>query len=417
MKTFYFTIIFSIATANFSLQGQIMTLEEIKNAVRSSHPAIRMYDAEVKSMDASAQGAWSWMPPEIGTGFFMMPYNPAFIRETEMEEGMGQYVISIEQMLPNRKRQEAEFKYMNSMSNVAKESKEAAVNELIADAKINYVEWVVLSKKIDVIDESEKLLEFMIRNAEIRYKNGIDKLSAYYKAKAALGNIQSMRLMLENEIDIRRIEINTLMNRPAESDFQIDTNFSMENPVILNFDTSLFTSSRSDIRSIDKEMQVTGWQEQMERSKLKPEFGFRYEHMIALGGQPSQYSAMAMVKLPMVSWASRMNKANVANLKWKNESLRYKREMLINELYGMGSAMIAELQTKQNQIKVFEENTLPALRNNYQTMQIAYEQNTEELFELYDAWESLNMSQLEYLDLLMELYKIQVELERILEIK
>jgi hypothetical protein len=29
-------------------------------------------------------------------------------------------------------------------------------------------------------------------------------------------------------------------------------------------------------------------------------------------------------------------------------------------------------------------------------MQLGYEQNTEELFMLYDAWEKLNMTQLEY---------------------
>ena len=50
-------------------------------------------------------------------------------------------------------------------------------------------------------------------------------------------------------------------------------------------------------------------------------------------------------------------------------------------------------------------------------MQLGYEQNTEELFELYDAWETLYMTQLEYLDQLQQLLVIQVELERILEIK
>ena len=45
------------------------------------------------------------------------------------------------------------------------------------------------------------------------------------------------------------------------------------------------------------------------------------------------------------------------------------------------------------------------------------QQNTEELFMLYDAWETLNMTQLEYLELLNDALKMQVELERILEVK
>ena len=50
-------------------------------------------------------------------------------------------------------------------------------------------------------------------------------------------------------------------------------------------------------------------------------------------------------------------------------------------------------------------------------MQLGYEQNTEELFMLFDAWETLNMTQLEYINQLKELLLMQVQLERIQEIK
>ncbi|HCT23222.1 MAG TPA: TolC family protein, partial [Chitinophagaceae bacterium] len=50
-------------------------------------------------------------------------------------------------------------------------------------------------------------------------------------------------------------------------------------------------------------------------------------------------------------------------------------------------------------------------------MQLGYEQNTEELFMLYDAWERLNMKQLEYVELLNQTLQLQVVIERILETK
>jgi hypothetical protein len=50
-------------------------------------------------------------------------------------------------------------------------------------------------------------------------------------------------------------------------------------------------------------------------------------------------------------------------------------------------------------------------------MQLGYEQNTEELFELFDAWEALNMTQMEWLDQLRNALIIQAELVKILEIK
>jgi outer membrane protein TolC len=306
---------------------------------------------------------------------------------------------------------------MNTMSSVTKERKQAALNELIADSKKNYFEWMIIKNKLGVLEQNEKLLDFMIKNAEIRYKNGLGKLSAYYKGKAALGNIQSMRIMLATEMALRRINLNTLMNRDKETNFDIDTSYSIKDYSMVQWDSTTFMQSRSDVRVIESDMRLIDLQQQVERAKLKPEFGFRYEHMLGFGGQPAQFTAMAMVKIPFVPWASKMNTANIESLRWRRESLGFERLMKINELSGMASNMMTELNTKRRQLKLYEENILPALQNNYKTMQLGYEQNTEELFELFDAWESLNMTQLEYLDQLQQLLIIQVELERVLEIK
>ncbi len=404
-------------SAKINFGQQVLQLAAIIDSIQQSHPYLKMYDAEGQSMDAAAKGAWSWMPPEAGTGFFMMPYNPKYARKNDMgEEGMGQYVIAVQQMFPNRKKQAAEYNYMSTMSSVVKEKKQAALNGLIADAKKNYYEWIVIKKKFSVLEQNEKLLDFMIKNAEIRYKNGLGKISAYYKAKAALGNIQNMRLMFENDIRLRRINLNTLMNRDKETLFDIDTIYTIKDYSNFQLDSTAFINSRSDLRVIEKNIQLVSLQQQLERAKLKPEFGFRYEHMFGFGGQPLQYTAMAMVKIPFVSWSSRMSKANIESLRWRRESLGFERQMVINELSGMASNMLTEFTTKRKQVKLYEENIIPALRNNYRTMQLGYEQNTEELFELFDAWESLNMVHLEYLDLLQQLLAIQVEFERILQI-
>jgi hypothetical protein len=72
--------------------------------------------------------------------------------------------------------------------------------------------------------------------------------------------------------------------------------------------------------------------------------------------------------------------------------------MIVNEATGKAYGIQSDIEAKKKQIKLFDENILPALRKNFQTMQLAYEQNTEELFGLYDAWETLNSMQLEYLD-------------------
>ena len=112
-----------------------------------------------------------------------------------------------------------------------------------------------------------------------------------------------------------------------------------------------------------------------------------------------------------------MSKANVESLKLKSEALLQQKQMLLNEVSGMAAGVSSEIEAKKRQVKLFEENILPALRKNYQVMQLGYQQNTEQLFTLFDAWDTLNKTQTEYLNQLQQLLNMQVELERILEIK
>jgi len=318
--------------------------------------------------------------------------------------------------LPVKGKQKAEEAYMEAMSSVEKEKKNAALNELVNDAKQYYYEWLIMKKKLAILDQEEKLLDFMIKNAEIRYKNGLEKISAYYKAKAALGNLQNMRLMFENDIREKRIRINALMNRNPMMEFDIDTAFQLSDFSNTVFDSTLFYGSRSDLKAVDQEINLTWLKQETERKSLKPQFGVRYEHMFGFGGLPMQYSLMGMLKVP-ISGSTRMNKANIESLKWKATALQSQKQMLVNEYSGMAYTMANEFELKRTQLRLYDENIIPALKNNYKTMQIGYEQNTEELFMLFDAWERLYMTQLEYAELLSQALQLQITLERLMEKK
>lgn len=398
-------------------RAQTLKLSAVIDSITASHPVVKMYNQEIRSMDEAAKGAKSWMPPEFSTGLWMVPYNPSYWKKSDMGNGMGQYMLGGQQMIPNRKKQQADAAYMQTMSSVEKEKKSATLNELVNDAKQFYYEWIILEKKLNILGQNEKLLNFMIKNAEIRYRNGMEKISAYYKAKAALGNIKNMQLMYESEITEKRIRLNTLMGRKAMADLAIDTNYRINGYDDLVFDSTLFYRNRSDLKAIDRDIDLTYLKQETEKQSLRPQFGIRYEHMFGFGGLPMQYSLMGMMKLPLTNWSSKMNKANIESLKWKASALQSQKEMMVNEYSGMAYGMRNELVLKTKQLKLYETNILPALQKNFSTMQLAYEQNTEELFMLYDAWEALYMSQLEYTELLNQALRTQVSLERIIENK
>jgi len=402
--------------------AQTLALADILDSVQHSYPSLKMYDAEIQSQDAEAKGARNWEPPQVSAGFWMTPYNTSLWNGMKAngnmpaQNGMGSFMISGQQMFPNKKYNDANESYLQAMSSVTKENKKADLNNLFAAAKKNYYEWVIIEKKLSILDESEKLLHFMITNAETRYKNGLGKISAYYKAKASLGNIQNMRVGLQNEILQKRIALNTLMNRNKLIAFSVDTNYVLRNYSTMVFDSTLFYTNRSDLKAIDQNIQLTYLKQNIERQSMKPQFGVQYSHMFGFGNAPMMFDLMGMVKIP-INWSTRTNKANLESLNFKVQSLEEQKKSIANEYSGLAYQMQQDIESKKKQVHLFENNIIPALQKNYESTQLGYQQNTEELFELYDAWETLNNTQLEYINQLQQLLSMEVDLEKLLEIK
>ena len=227
--------------------------------------------------------------------------------------------------------------------------------------------------------------------------------------------MQRKQLMYASDILEKRIRLNALMGRNAMLPFSIDTVIQWNEYDDMVFDSTLFYQSRSDLKAIDNDILLLNLKQETERQSLRPQFGVRYDHMIGFGGQPMQYTIMGMVMLPMARWSSKMNKANIESLEWKSQALQAQKEMMVNDMSGMAYGMRNELELKRKQLKLYDQTILPALKNNFKTMQLAYEQNTEELFMMYDAWEALNMKQMEYLDLMLRALQLQVTIDRIIE--
>src|SRR5688500_3033750 len=81
------------------------SLSSILDSIENNNPVSRMYEAEIRSMDEATKGAKSWMPPEVGAEFFMTPYNPQrWKKMNDMAPGMGNFMVSMQQMIPNRKK-------------------------------------------------------------------------------------------------------------------------------------------------------------------------------------------------------------------------------------------------------------------------------------------------------------------------
>ncbi len=408
-------MLLNIVPAQAQQQPQTISLDSVLQRISKNNPMLQQYDYRAKAMDAYAEGAKSWMAPMVGGGVFMAPYPGA---EVMNESDKGSFMISAEQSIPNPAKQRAKEKYMQSRAGIEQATKDVTYNELRAQAKTAYYNWVVLEKQMDVLKDNERIMEFMLKLARIRYPYSQGKLGSIYKAEARLHEVQNMQDMVAAQIAQQNTQLNNLMNLPQTTTYKIDTTIVATLPALpqQTADSTYLASSRSDIRQLDRTIESMRLGVEMEKKERLPEFSLRFEHMYPRDNMmPQQYTAMGMISIPIAPWSSKMYKANTKAMNLEIQAMQQEREAMLNEAEGMAKSMALELRSLHHHMENYTTKIIPALKKNYDVTMLAYEQNNAQLPEVIDAWEALNMAQMEYLRNLQLLYQMTVNYEKEIE--
>lgn len=394
-------------------KAQVISLDSVLLLIDKQNPMLQKYDYTVKAMEAYAEGAKSWMAPMVGVGTFMTPYPGQAMME---DRDKGSLMFSFEQEIPNPAKLNASKRYLESKASVEEQARSVQFNNLRAEAKTWYYQWLVAEEKIKILKENEHIMDLMLKLARIRYPYSQGSLGNVYKAEGRLREVQNMQLMTQADIDEKRARLKALMNLSPDARIMVDTTTTITHtPGQVIYDTADLANQRSDIAQINKTIEVMQLNQQLQRFQAKPEFKVRFDHMQPLGDMPPQFTAMAMISIPIAPWSSKMYKSEVKGMQYDIKAMKKDREAMLIEARGMLAAMAVQLNSMQQQLENYKNKIIPALRKNYQTLMLAYEENREQLPIVIDAWEALNMAQMDYLDRLGEYYTMIVRYEKEVE--
>lgn len=394
----------------------VLPLDSVLIRIDQYNPLLKPFGSRAAAARAYAEGARSWMAPMVGIGTFMAPY-PAQMIMDDRDKGYG--MISVEQDIPNPLKQRATQIFQESKAGVEEAGRGVTLNRLRSDAKQLYFEWLVLEKRRVVLAENRRILQTMKKLADIRYPYQQGSLGNIYKAEGRLYELDNMLSMTDAEITRKQIGLNTLMNRTKTVVFRVDTAYHPKEPAPIVPTTDEIVLARSDIRRMDRQILSMQAGIEAQKAQAKPDFRVRFDHMQPFAGtksmMPTQFTLMGMISIPIVPWASRMYKAEIKGMTADIDAMRYEREGMLNETQGMVAQMLTDIRNLKGQLTNYETRIIPTLRKNYDTQLIAYEQNKGELPVVIDAWETLNMTQMDYLARLQDYYRMIVSYEKELE--
>lgn len=385
-------------------QAPLLSLDTVLAKINQSNPALLAYTAKANAQKEYAKGARNLDAPQFSAGQYQVPYS--------FNPNMGSFMVQASQNFTNPAKLNAKEKYMQGISAVTAQEQAYIKNQLLAQARGYYYRQAVIEKKLAQLENTKRLFEYMLKDASIKLTYGKEKLENIYKVKADLYQLDNSLEQLDNDIRQNRVMLNTLMYRDKQSDFRVDTNILIKNYETRFTDTAGLAVSRSDIKMIDRNIQLQQLNAGMELSKRKPDFGVQAGHMFSYGGQPNQYILMGTISIPIASWSSKEYKANLKGIRYEVEELQNEKLAKLNEAAGLLASLKLDIASKKRLLANYQLNIIPALQNSYKTALQAYEQNTGDLAAVLDAIKNVQLMRMEALDRLQELLQLQVAYEK-----
>ncbi|WP_213087064.1 TolC family protein [Chitinophaga agrisoli] len=399
-----------IVTLSASAQAPVLSLDTILQRIDHNNVKLGAYTLKAAAYEYSAKAATAWMAPMVGAGTFMTPY-PGIKDVMPMDKGA--IMFQVEQDIPNTSKLRAKKRYIASQGNIEKASREVTLNELKAQAKRLYYNWVIAAARIRLLEQNQQIMETMKKIAEVRYPYNQSQLGSIYKAAGRVAENHNMMHMQQGLIDKARAWLNSLMNRPGTEAFEIDTAFAPLFTPAPSYDTAMLAANRKDVQKMNAG--IESMQLNIDAMKLakRPDFRIRFDHMEPLrAGQPRQYNIMGMVSIPIVPWASKMYKNEVKAMELNVQSMQMEKAGMLQETQGMLYGMETEIVSMQEHIHATATKILPTLQRTLDADFQSYQENKLELPVIIDAWEALTMAQTDLLNEKLKFYEMIVEYEK-----
>jgi outer membrane protein TolC len=410
-------IFFSLFLAN--VNAQIMSLTQVLEKIERDNPMLAGYKTRAEALNNYAEGARAWMAPMAGIGTFMTQYpslsgkNKAAMADGD-ESDRGSLMISVEQTIPNKNKLDANRRYLGEKSKTEELKRNQQWNELRFQARQAYYTWSVAEEKLKELEQTAGIVKMMAETTVSRLAYNQSTPTAVYRAQARVAEIENMKLMTESLIQESKAALTTLMNLSEDVALGIEpVSLPLENLIIP--DTTSLAQKRSDILGMDREIELMKLNRKLQSLQNKPDVRLRFDHMQSYGDMPDQFTAMAMFTIPVAPWSSKMYKSEIAGMTGEIQSMRQERSALLIETRGMINRMVLQIRNMKAQLGRYESAIIPALQRNYESLNIAWEENRETLPMVLDGLEALTMARLEYLEKKQSLYMMIAAYEKFIE--
>lgn len=320
------------------------------------------------------------------------------------QEAMTQVQIGFTQEFPfpgklSLKEEAAEFDVL-----AARHTVEEVQLQIIKQVKSKWWQLYYLDRALETVSLNQALLRQLISVAETKYKTGKGLQQDVLLAQLELSKLMDREIQLQSIRRNQAIQLNILMNRPANDTLPLPDQVSIAMPDVLDEDIlyQLAESARPHLKRVESQIEAAQVRLNLAKRNYYPDFklGLSYgdrigDNPLPRGGERADLlSVMVGIKIPL--YAGRKQSKAISQ---KRSELQGNRYALIDEkslvMAAISTAVTDYHQAKQ-QFLLFGSGIVPQAQQTVASMLAGYQVSEVDFLNLVRSQMTLFNYELQY---------------------
>jgi cobalt-zinc-cadmium efflux system outer membrane protein len=320
------------------------------------------------------------------------------------QEPMTQLQVGISQAIPfpgklSLKEAAAEYDAL-----AAEHSVDEARLQLIKNVKSKWWQLFYLDRALETLENNKVLMRQFITVAKTKYETGKGLQQDVLLAQLELSKLMDQEVQLKAIRRNQSIQLNTLMNRPANEMISLPDQISRDIPDIIDEDAlyQMAESLRPLLKQMDSQIEAAQSRLDLAKRDYYPDFNVNVVYGDRTGDNPQPVggtrsdlvSAMIGVKVPL--YAGRKQSKAVSQ---KNRELQGSRYALLDEkaiVMAAISSAVTDYQQAKEQFSLFGSGIVPQAQQTVQSMLAGYQVSEVDFLNLVRSQITLFNYELQY---------------------
>jgi cobalt-zinc-cadmium efflux system outer membrane protein len=404
-----FSLSFFLILSNGYSQN-VLLVELIQEAI-DNNAQLKAFYHSYQQTEAKIQQAGSLPDPILFFNLINLPVN-SFDFDREPMTGKQ---ISLTQHFPFPGKLGVKERIAKENSSIANEKYQELRNHIIKEVKNRYFNLFFIDKSIETTKKNRALLQEFVKIAETRYSVGKGLQQDVLKAQVELSNMTDRLINLEQKRETVEAQLNTLLNRPVESEAgnTIEPEFI---PLTKDFkDMKALTLKNRPLIKAWEAMKIQSDQKiSLAKREYLPDFSiiiaYTQREVLQSGmGGVDFFSGGVSLNVPLYFWRKQAKK--VQETEYEKKSVEEQYVYIQNQVLLDLDNRLTDTQKNAKLIDLYKTGIIPQASQSLESAMTGYQTDKVDFLTLVSNQMTLFNYELDYFRVLSDYNKNIAELE------